>query len=422
MMTAVLGGPGTGKTEYLVKRVQNLLEKTSIQPEQVGYFSFTKRAATEAKLRAAQTLGLPLKRFPFFCTLHSMAFYQLGLNKGRVLSSQHMAEFAKWRGLDLSPSYGSVAYTTDDTWPEKTVDDHCLFLMNYARVLMLPQDRLEWLPWRFHPQRALRNIKAYVEFKKRKYLYDYTDMLELLLERECYPNLDAIVIDEAQDLSYLQWTIVERIIDQNPNATVFIGGDDDQAIYEWAGASVQTFRNVIGAANKTVELDHSYRVPLTGYLMARYAIRRCKHRIPKSWRPTEERGSVRYVDNYEDIRWDLKKQYLCLARNKYLLKKAIDCFKDRKLPWSWMSYKNDALIQVSSIHGAKGTQASTVVLDVGLSKAAYNEGIRTDSEARVWYVALTRAQHDLILVWPARNRPSSLYIGDVLGYTCKLAS
>jgi superfamily I DNA/RNA helicase len=419
MITAVLGGPGTGKTHYLVKRVQNLLEKTSIDSRQVGYFSFTKRAALEAKRRISETLGLPQNQFPFFQTLHSMSFKQLGLNKNLLLNQERMGEFAKWLGLEISNPYWN-SYTSDDTWPVKTNDDHCMFQMNYARITLMPEEKAEWLPWHVHPKIARRNIQSYANYKKAKHLYDYTDMLEQLVEKESYPNLDAIIIDESQDLSPLQWRIVLGMLEHNSSAIVYIGGDDDQAIYEWAGASFETFRDVVQSADKHVILDRSHRVPFVAHAMASYAIRHCRNRIPKSWRPTEERGTIKYADSYENIRWDLKKQYLCLARHNHLLRKAVSYFKERKLPFSWIGDKDSSPIKLSSIHGAKGAQASTVVLDVSMAKASM-EGMQSvrgyDAEARVWYTALTRTQHDLILVRPAKIRFPSVYIGDYLGYT-----
>ena len=49
------------------------------------------------------------------------------------------------------------------------------------------------------------------------------------------------MVDEAQDLTPLQWDMVVKIakgVDR-----VYIAGDDDQAIYEWNGADVKHFSN-----------------------------------------------------------------------------------------------------------------------------------------------------------------------------------
>ena len=74
MKTIILGPPGTGKTTTLLNLVDQFL-KDGIRPRQIGYFSFTKKAATEAANRAADKFNLDIENdLPFFRTLHSYAF------------------------------------------------------------------------------------------------------------------------------------------------------------------------------------------------------------------------------------------------------------------------------------------------------------------------------------------------------------
>ena len=76
------------------------------------------------------------------------------------------------------------------------------------------------------------------------------------------PNLskfDVVFVDEAQDLSPIQWKMVD-IIKKN-SKYVILAGDDDQAIYGWAGANVKKFQQEI--SKKDIILPQSYRVPQT---------------------------------------------------------------------------------------------------------------------------------------------------------------
>ena len=50
MKTIVLGPPGTGKTTTLLNKVDDYLKHT--EPDKVGYFAFTQKAAYEARDRA----------------------------------------------------------------------------------------------------------------------------------------------------------------------------------------------------------------------------------------------------------------------------------------------------------------------------------------------------------------------------------
>ena len=48
--TIIPGPPGTGKTFTLLNKVEEYLKNTD--PDRVGYFAFTRKAANEAKDRA----------------------------------------------------------------------------------------------------------------------------------------------------------------------------------------------------------------------------------------------------------------------------------------------------------------------------------------------------------------------------------
>ena len=67
-------------------------------------------------------------------------------------------------------------------------------------------------------------------------------MLENFLERGESPKFDVIFVDEAQDLSKIQWSIIEKLEKDN-DMDIWVAGDDDQAIFGWAGAEVSSFIN-----------------------------------------------------------------------------------------------------------------------------------------------------------------------------------
>ena len=81
-----------------------------------------------------------------------------------------------------------------------------------------------------------------MNFKKSKNLLDFTDMLDIFIKEETIPQLDIIFVDEAQDLTTKQWKVIERINEYCKFR--YIAGDDDQAIYRWAGADVKRFLNI----------------------------------------------------------------------------------------------------------------------------------------------------------------------------------
>ena len=69
-------------------------------------------------------------------------------------------------------------------------------------------------------------------------------MIEKFLEQGTPPKLRVMFVDEAQDLSLIQWRLVNKIEEASTDS--FIAGDDDQGIYKWNGAHVDTFINLEG--------------------------------------------------------------------------------------------------------------------------------------------------------------------------------
>ena len=68
-------------------------------PDQIGYFTFSKpNAAGEGKQRAVDKFKLSYDDLPYFQTLHSFCFNQLGINKNQVMQPKHYRELSEKNG------------------------------------------------------------------------------------------------------------------------------------------------------------------------------------------------------------------------------------------------------------------------------------------------------------------------------------
>ena len=92
-MEIILGPPGTGKTTYLLEQMEKELDR-GITPDRIGFVSFTRRAAQEAKDRAKKKFKLGDKDLPWIRTLHSLCFRALGLSSAEVLEGKKLQEFS----------------------------------------------------------------------------------------------------------------------------------------------------------------------------------------------------------------------------------------------------------------------------------------------------------------------------------------
>lgn len=307
--TKVFGPPGSGKTTFLLNVVDvELQDGTS--PLRIGYFAFTRKAAAEARDRAiAKFPSLDSQHhFPWFRTLHSLAYHCLAVNRKDMMQVENYREFARETGLDIKVSGGDEEFMVNTDHP-------ILNEINTARIrgedlrthYNHSKIEIEWHHFEYVE-------RAYRQYKQRTGLMDFTDLLEGLLEvPDKLPMLDALIIDEAQDLSKIQWRLVTQLARRSQR--FFIAGDDDQALYSWAGADVHSFLSHPG---EVVVLDQSYRVPAKVHALANAIVTRIKQRQPKTWRPREEPGEVRFYNNYEHV--DMSKgEWLVLAAANYML-------------------------------------------------------------------------------------------------------
>ncbi len=282
---------------------------SGIAPNRIAYLAFTKKAAGEAVDRAKEKFSLTAKDLPYFRTLHSMAFRMLGLRKEQVLGQRAMDEF----GLSLGLRLGEGAAANEGRVYGKTPGERALFISAMSRMRCVSLED-QWREMRddvgwFEVERVHRALS---EFKQDRGLYDYTDML-LNFTGESSPPLDLLVVDESQDLSQAQWRMVQALSARS--ARTVVAGDDDQAIFRWAGADIEYFLALPG---ETTVLNQSYRVPKAIQDHAASIIANVSQRKEKHWNPRAEGGLVRYHNTTADI--DMSKgSWLALARNEYLL-------------------------------------------------------------------------------------------------------
>ena len=237
-----------------------------------------------------------------------------------MMSPDHYKEFAKEAGIELAIENGDEEFAVK-------VDHPILNEINIARIRGMDlrthynnsKMDIEW----FHFEYVER---AYRHYKTSRNLLDFTDLLEyVLLEPERLPKLEALIIDEAQDLSRLQWRLVEQLALRAQRC--FLAGDDDQAVYTWAGADVASF---LGFTGDVKVLDQSYRVPAKIHALANQVVTRIKHRQPKVWKAREETGSISYYNDFSQV--DISHgNWLILAAANYMLTDMHDWIKSQGL-------------------------------------------------------------------------------------------
>ena len=142
MKTIVIGPPGTGKTTTLLNLVDKYLKETD--PDKIGYFAFTQKAAYEARDRAMDKFNYSEDDLPYFRTLHSLAFRRLGINKDNVMQRRHYEDLGK--KIDFPVDY--MEYDDEEGGIFTTKSD-------YLRIIQLAKLR----NISFEKQYDLQNLK-----------------------------------------------------------------------------------------------------------------------------------------------------------------------------------------------------------------------------------------------------------------------
>lgn len=286
----IFGPPGTGKTHRLLQIMEDELRK-GIAPERLAYLSFTVQARREALHRAMDQFNLTKDRLPYFRTLHAICYRELEPGKQAMLvGNDHLIELGDRLGLQFTRQ---TPLTFDSEFTALTGNETGDRLLKFDHLRRHHQSTVRGAWQHFRDSQDLNILMAerfcssYKLWKEEEGRYDFTDLLE---EARNPLPVDVVIVDEAQDFSELQWSTLHRLAQHAQR--IYLAGDDDQAIFTWAGASPAAFRRQDGAIDI---LHQSYRIPESVHRLAVDIVSRIKDRQPKTWRPRKEKGEVKLL-------------------------------------------------------------------------------------------------------------------------------
>jgi len=328
MIYKYYGPPGTGKTYRLISRAKAYARKYKIPLHRIGYFAFTKKAAEEAK----QRMPFENKKLKYFKTLHALAFEcikvnDLNISQEDIMQPYHYEEFGK--KLNLQVKFYD-RYNKDESFylgfenPYFQIINRavnkCTDIRKEFDLEEHDPKNVDWTPL----NHIYNNL---IEYKSKKKLLDFNNMIEILISQpENIPEFDVIFIDEAQDLSPLQWKLYDIL--KTKTKDIYLAGDDDQAIFAWAGADVKRF---IEEPAKEKTLKYSKRISKSVQLQSTVPINNIIGvRKLKKYYPRNYQGKCEEIYNLDEI--DLTKgKWLILTRTVSKLLKIQDMLIEKGL-------------------------------------------------------------------------------------------
>ena len=265
----VLAGPGSGKTLTIAKRIEYLIMKHKVRPEEILVITFTKYAAWEMKNRTRSICG-PSSYAVTFGTFHGIYYgilkWAYRLNQSNLLSDEE-----KYRILrEILPGI--------DWDQEPEADEEKDYLQELAieigNVKNNCMDIEEYEPVKYTTEKFRKLYRTYEETKKKYRKIDFEDMLiqcrDLFMKRpdilkKWQEKFQYILVDEFQDVNQAQYDVVRMLA--APQDNLFVVGDDDQSVYGFRGAKpgiMMEFMKDYPKARQTL-LDVNYRS--SGYIV-----------------------------------------------------------------------------------------------------------------------------------------------------------
>ena len=289
--TLILGPPGCGKTYTLIERVQAKLQE-GVHPSRIGVVSFTTKAINEFIDRACSKFNLTRNDFPHFRTLHATGYHGLGLQRGDVMGREDYARLGSMLGVAFD---GADATSIDDGVAIPSIGGSGA---KYLQLIMRSVYRESTLEFEYNYEedhnldfnKLVQIDKQIKEYKSKTNRLDFADMILKYIEIVEPPNLDLLIVDEAQDLTPLQWTMVEKMAEYADE--VLIAGDDDQAIHRWTSVDVQRF---IKSSDNIEVLNRSFRLPRSIWELSMRISRKIPGRLEKEFFPKQVEGRVTTV-------------------------------------------------------------------------------------------------------------------------------
>ena len=289
----VLAGPGTGKTTTLVSRYKYLINQ-GIKPEEIICCTFSKKATDEIKSRIEKELKLEVKNLPVG-TFHSLANRALkklantiNINVPKeVLSDKERRDIISNLKDENPKILEELKYS--DQIPNKVLE----YLDHVRDQLIDPEDAAIEASEKGDPiTTAYAEIyKLYEDYLSQNGLVDYPRMIQYAYkafaadaekDMSYISQFKHILIDEYQDINFAQKSMVDQLL--KGGSSLWVVGDDDQAIYGWRGSNVKfilEFENNYIDAKKVI-LNTNYRSENKIVIAANNLAKRFVERHPKN--------------------------------------------------------------------------------------------------------------------------------------------
>ena len=284
-VTVLLAPAGAGKTTWCIEKIKQLIVEYNAEASEIAFITFTRKGVEEGVKRVLESVDVLVDDLSYFKTFHSMTFNELGYTRGMLFDKRHIRKFNNFFSFKLQTEESSIV----------SFDSKLLALYDAERsgkAISAMEDGIDAIKYK-------RFVNAYNSFKQ---VYGLKDYYDCLIDYSNIGNplpVKYAFIDEAQDLSKLQWSVAFRALANCDK--IFIAGDDYQSIYKYAGAIPE---NLIAMSNRytTIKLEKSYRLSKSVYTMAKGITDALSVAVQKEYIPVKNvQGKVEVLSSVDTL-------------------------------------------------------------------------------------------------------------------------
>jgi DNA helicase II / ATP-dependent DNA helicase PcrA len=266
----IVAGPGAGKTRVLIERIEYMIKKKKINPDEILITTFTVKAAEEVKSRIVKKIGSAAQSMQI-STIHSLCQNILESNPEAhdlggtfdILDEDMQYLFFRVHYYALGLNKIIKHYDL-----QKIISFFNILTENCITPEILIKKYQERYPEEERYIQICKIYKKYLELLKEEYKIDFPGLqmtvFNLLKNNDkilegLQKKFKYLLIDEYQDTNAIQAEIFRLIAGKKQNICVV--GDEDQSIYGFRGANIDNFRNFAETYKKTkiINLDKNFR-------------------------------------------------------------------------------------------------------------------------------------------------------------------
>ena len=288
----VLASAGTGKTEIISRKVEDLIINKGVDIDKIVIITFTNKASSETKERIKKKVysawlnGNDMIRnqvdklnmskistIHIFCDNIVREFsFEIGLNPNYKISNLSLEKEKIANGI-IRENYDKKLFSLFPMYRvSKLIRDIEEYISERGLTLLLkkPGENSDWDSLRKYIYEVYpKYIQRLEDVKRNKGIITTNDLIKYavkilkndMLSKQITSSFEYLFLDEAQDINFEQAYLVEELI--KLGVKVFVVGDEKQSIYSFRGSDKRAFRHLINYIKENngekFVLDINYR-------------------------------------------------------------------------------------------------------------------------------------------------------------------